>query len=432
MSFMGELSDVGLAELLSVLARGGLTGRLTINAISEEVIVYLSDGKVTQVSSSNQNLRLGRVLVRMGTITEAALKEAIREQAEQANARPLGQILASRQLVTAEQLSLAAQEQATDALSRVFGAHTGNFFFTRVERGELVSALMALNAEGIVLEASRRADEIGALWRMMPPAETKLVIDRGMVPIGNKLSANEQKVTMALGMEQLTVGALISRLADDERAVLRALVGLMERGIVNCGAIPGKEHLRAGKSDHTVMARSASEVRVLAGEGVGAGKRDWVPGLADVRHASPAGAQTIAKATRVVREVVGAFNAGLPLLAYAHFTDAYFRRLAPTAVDFLDSIDELNGPLSHEQHQTFVDLTDVRVLSDGRVSAIVITAMPDEAPQRKVLIFVEAGERCLIDAVIEPGKDRDRVTQTTMLSPTGLLERDRRVIRHHL
>ena len=93
MAFMGETSDVGVAELLSVLARRGHTGRLHINSQGEEVQVILNGGKVTQVSSSHHSLRIGRVLVRMGALKEEELNEAVKQQVSQQGNRPLGQIL---------------------------------------------------------------------------------------------------------------------------------------------------------------------------------------------------------------------------------------------------------------------------------------------------------------------------------------------------
>ena len=105
MAFMGETSDVGVAELLSVLARRGHTGRLHINSQGEEVQVILNGGKVTQVSSSHHSLRIGRVLVRMGALKEEELNEAVKQQVSQQGNRPLGQILTASGYVTQSDLA---------------------------------------------------------------------------------------------------------------------------------------------------------------------------------------------------------------------------------------------------------------------------------------------------------------------------------------
>src|SRR4051794_30878160 len=168
MAFMGETTDVGVPELLSVLARRGLSGRLNITANSEEVQVVLEKGQVGKVSSSHHGSRIGRVLVRMGKVTESDLDRAVRMQSIGRSSKQIGQILTDAGLVTSTDLNQAAHEQATEALARVFGADHGTFFFTddRISLSDGTS--ITLNAEGIVLEASRRADELATLRRLLP------------------------------------------------------------------------------------------------------------------------------------------------------------------------------------------------------------------------------------------------------------------------
>ena len=427
MAFMGETTDVGVAELLSVLARRGHTGRLHINTSGEEVQVTLNGGKVTQVSSSHHSLRIGRVLVRMGVLQESDLNEAVREQIGMPTAKPLGQILTSSGLLTQNDLALAAEEQATDALSRVFGTHEGTFFFTGLAAEHARPGLMSLNAEGIVLEASRRADEIEALRGMMPASDAVLVPNRSSVSSREQLAEYEQRVIGMIETKPSTVSDLIARMLDDERAILRAIVSLHERGHIEMQLSSGD--VRGNPGAVTIAPRTADDVRALIESDAASDRRDWIPGIADVRAAQPAGAETVALATRVARDVVGAFNAGLPLLAFAHFTDAYFRRIASDAVEELEMLQRLAEPLAEEQQQTFIDLRDVRMLPDGRVSGIAVTCMPGSEPTRKVLIFVKASNRCRVDAILEPEHARNRSTQTTMLSAPGLFSDNRRALR---
>ena len=93
MAFMGETEEVGVAELLQVLAHRKHSGRLSITAEGEEIQIFLGNGKVILVSSSNHALRLGRVLVRLGMLSATQLDAAVREQDLPGSGRPLGQIL---------------------------------------------------------------------------------------------------------------------------------------------------------------------------------------------------------------------------------------------------------------------------------------------------------------------------------------------------
>jgi len=67
---------------------------------------------------------------------------------------------------------------------------------------------------------------------------------------------------------------------------------------------------------------------------------------------------------------------------------------------------------------------DARVLSDQRVSAILVTRSPGIGDTRKVLILAWGGERWQIDAVIEaPGQSMTTPPgTTTMLTSVNLPE----------
>ena len=430
MAFMGETTDIGVAELLSVLARRGLTGRLNISADGEEVLALLERGKVVQVSSSHHGLRLGRVLVRMGVISEADLDHAVREQGTTHRGRPLGEILIGQGLATAQDLARAAEEQATEALAQVFGAEHGTFFFSSEPGRDRRPGLVALNAEGIVLEASRRADELTTLRRLLPPASAVLTLIRDNIPGTGRLVECEQAIIRLVAPGPITLGDVLQAVENDVSHV-RALVNLRERGII---AVDSRVAVTADlpRAWNVVEPRAAEGIARLVAEGQEWGPRVWAPSIAEVRSAPQAGTQTAAQITRVVREVIAAFNAGLPLIAYAHFSDAYFRRLPTISDDELEFLRQSTEPLPPEEHQTFVELRDARALGNDRVSAIVITSLADGIEGRKVVIFSEVAGAYQIDAIIESAQERERTTQTTILQPAGAMTAEFKSLRRRL
>ena len=175
------------------------------------------------------------------------------------------------------------------------------------------------------------------------------------------------------------------------------------------------------RSAASVAPRKVADLRALIGTHLDLDPTGGVPGIDQIRAAIPAGTQTVARATRVVRDVVGAFNAGLPLLAFAHFTDDYFRRLAPVGEEELALLERIGDEQVVEEHQTFIELRDVRTLADGRISGIAVVSLADELPTQRVVIFADARNRMLIDAIVEPSLHRERLTQTTLLRPAALL-----------
>jgi hypothetical protein len=436
MAFMGETTDVGVPELLSVLARRGLSGRLHITANTEEVQVVLEKGQVGKVSSSHHGSRIGRVLVRMGKVTEADLDRAVRMQSIGRSSKQIGQILTDAGLVTASDLSQAAQEQATEALARVFGADHGTFFFTDDRVAETDGSTVTLNAEGIVLEASRRADELATLRRLLPKPKSLLQVDHAQLPSTGRLPEPEQRVIrMAVG-KPVAIEELIRDFGEDELLAVRTIVSLRERGVLALAETqaPTTHRQQAAVPDRSIAARprTVEQLRALMGKSNLTDPSSWAPSITEVRQSAPAGSHASALLTRTARDVVAAFNAGLPLLAFAHFSDDFFRRMGELSDDEAAALQLGHAPLGENEQQTFMGLKDARTLNDGRVSAIVITKLPNSPESKKVVIFKMDGDICQIDSIIESAIERERHTMTMMLSETGVLVQDNHVLRRHL
>jgi hypothetical protein len=181
-----------------------------------------------------------------------------------------------------------------------------------------------------------------------------------------------------------------------------------------------------------IAPRKVAELWALIGAHHNLDPTGGVPGIDQIRAAIPAGTQTVARATRVIRDVIGAFNAGLPLLAFAHFTDDYFRRLAPIEEGELAQLERISGEQLIDEHQTFIELRDVRTLADGRISGIAVVSLPDDLPTQRVVIFADVRNRVQIDVIVEPGHHRERQTQTTLLRPAALLGADHATLRRAL
>lgn len=367
MAFMGETVDIGVAELLSVLARRRHAGRLSISVEGNEVQLFLSDGKVILVSSTHHRLRLGRVLVRLRILEE-------------------------------EQL-----EQAIEALANVMVAPHCTFMFSRDTRPTAKHDLVSLNADGIVLESSRRADEMAALRTILPPPGARLsLVHRAQRVPDEPLSEMEANVISALQGGTSTLPELVDQVPAAEGALWRTVVGLRERGVLL--ARVGNEAPQE-ESPGEVVARTIEEVIALSTSAEAGGPGTRVPTLAEVRTGTPAGAQTVAQITGGVREVIAAFDAGMTLRAFAHFTDDHFRRQDRLPESTLRAMRASPAPVQPEAQETFVSVVDARVLCDGRVSAMLVTRTPDVGDTRKVLILAWSGDRWRIDAVIEgPGQ----------------------------
>jgi hypothetical protein len=403
MALMGETIDVNVADLLSVLSRRRHTGRLAITADNDTVSLSLDRGRLISVSSSNHELRLGQTMIRLGLLTVTQLNAAIQEQERSGHAQPLGKIALDHGWVTQRDLARAAEEQCIEALARIIVARHGTFIFSREADPPAAGGLVALNTDGIVLEATRRADEMMTLRSLLPPPGARLLLAQPAPGTGSELSPLEQSVLAALQEAPATLEDLQQRLDGEEVPLWRAVVGLRERGYVVVRHPSGQGTSTIGTAER-VPERTVEEILALGREGALGIPVPPVPTLADIRRGVAASAQTLAAITLVTREVITAFNAGLPLRALAHFTDNHFRRQGPLTDDEIAALRMPAVPLPPEEQETIVAIREVRLLPDGRVSAILVSHYPSAGQMRKVLIFTNVDGRWRIDAVIEaPG-----------------------------
>ena len=170
MAIMGDLSDIPVPDLLFIMSQRRLSGRLLVEIASEEVSIYVRQGAVVMVTSSLPTMRLGSALTRAGLISEDDLQDALTEQENSSPARCLGDILLERGLVDPVSLASCVENQSIDLVARVVGADNGAFLFSRDLPLPATSNLLEIKAERLVLEATRRRDEIDAATAAPRPA----------------------------------------------------------------------------------------------------------------------------------------------------------------------------------------------------------------------------------------------------------------------
>ena len=152
------------------------SGRLSVVANGDEVSLYIDHGKMVLVTSSNMALRLGRMLVRLEFLTNDRLREALRLQEQMSGRRPLGSILIDGGFITEAQLHQCIEEQCIEVLARIIAAESGIFVFHRESRVSPQTEIVPLNSDRILLEATRRTDEITRLRTMLPDELAPLML----------------------------------------------------------------------------------------------------------------------------------------------------------------------------------------------------------------------------------------------------------------
>jgi hypothetical protein len=127
-----------------------------------------------------------------------------------------------------------------------------------------------------------------------------------------------------------------------------------------------------------------------------------IPGAEVELQGLPAGRDVIQEIEPVIFEVFACFNAGEPLRAYSHYSDAYLRRIL--AGETPESLSLLATPYPLDQHEwtAIIDIRDIRMLDNGRAYATVILD-PGLIPIQKIFGFflIQHNNRWLIDDVLD-------------------------------
>lgn len=235
MSTIGELSDIGVADLLDVLTRRQRTGRLTVKTGGQEVHLYFEGGRLSLVSSTDITLRLGRMLIRQGLLDTPRLLEALHAQAESGDPKSLGAILIERDWVTEFDLARCIEEQSIDALARTVGDVPGLFVFEAGARRPAHVEAAALDPETLLEAAQERIQSLKLLRDQLPADNIPLFLTRGTVELGrlaDDLGPPEAMVVGVLKSGAKSLAELKFQLALDELTLGVAVLTLMQRGLV--------------------------------------------------------------------------------------------------------------------------------------------------------------------------------------------------------
>ncbi len=132
MALRGNLINFNLGKVLDTITRNSHTGTLTITlkdeADTQQRLIFFAKGEITLVSSASPTgFRIGEILLRQKQITEAQLKDALKEQKKRKE--KLGAVLVAKGFVTEDQITEALRNQLLEELYDLFLLDEGAFEF---------------------------------------------------------------------------------------------------------------------------------------------------------------------------------------------------------------------------------------------------------------------------------------------------------------
>ena len=166
MGITGNLETMELAELLQWLSQGQKTGTLVVVDRKVAKQIYFRKGKIISAASSDPREYLGHFLVRQGLIDEDELATAVSRQEEEKAL--IGRILVDMGSISEESLDEMLRRKAEEGIYDLFTWAEGEFRFLDGELPEYDMVPISLDVTGIVLEATRRLDELNRIRAVIP------------------------------------------------------------------------------------------------------------------------------------------------------------------------------------------------------------------------------------------------------------------------
>lgn len=225
MQLKGSFEATSLPSLLQMLVNDAKTGELRLTEGEKEVVIFLKQGNAIYAKGNQMETRLGSLLRSKGVITAQQLQECLVKASETKQA--VGKVLVASGYITQEILKKVIHKQAEDVIYNLFLWDRGDFEYNDFDKAPDGVMETRLEIMGIILEATRRIDEMSVLKKHI---ENEQVILR----ISDKFGEKEKLKFNAIEWRFLslidgtrTVRQLINESGYEDFAVYKVLHSLL-------------------------------------------------------------------------------------------------------------------------------------------------------------------------------------------------------------
>ncbi len=174
MSIKGNLETVYLPTILQMLSAEYKTGILQLKREDNEVNIYIQNGAIVYATENGKKNRLGDILKNSGILSSKQIKECLKESI--GTKKALGKILLDKGYITRSQFNTLILKQAENTLYNVFLWKDGEFEYTDTKLNLNRIVVHKIDTMALLLEATRRIDEISVLKKQIPDEDLILKI----------------------------------------------------------------------------------------------------------------------------------------------------------------------------------------------------------------------------------------------------------------
>jgi len=231
MNLQGDFEGLFLTSILQLLCNDQKTGLLRVTSGENECKVFFEAGTIVYASGSQKESRLGYILRRDGIISAEQLQKCLTLGREQKMS--LGKILVDKGYVTLSTLKKYNTKQVEEILYSLLLWKKGKFEYKDIKLNLEGMVITQLNPMKLILEASRRIDEMSVLNTVITSDN---LVFRISGHVQNKedeirLNANEWRILSLIDGNR-TIHQIVAQSGYDEFAVYKIIFSLNSYGLV--------------------------------------------------------------------------------------------------------------------------------------------------------------------------------------------------------
>ncbi len=230
MNLNGDFEGLTLSSILQLLGNDQKTGVLTVSRDKEESQVFFEQGTIIYASASLKEARLGFLMRNDGIISAKQLQKCFALGRE--NKMHLGKILVDKGYISLDILKKYITKQVEAILYNLLFWKKGRFEYKDAKLNLKDMIVTQLNPMKLILEASRRIDELSVLKECIP-SDNLVFQMSGKVQSKEeiKLNANEWRI-LSLVDGTRSVHQIIKQSNYDEFAVYKILFSMISSGLI--------------------------------------------------------------------------------------------------------------------------------------------------------------------------------------------------------
>jgi hypothetical protein len=230
MNLKGDFEGLTLASILQLLCNDQKTGLLTVTCDGDESRVFFEQGTIVYASASLKEARLGYLMRKDGIISVQQLQKCL--ALAKAEKMHIGKVLVDKGYISLDTLKIYNTKQVETILYNLLFWKKGQFEYKDAKLNLKGMIVTQLNPMKLILEASRRIDELSVLKEFIP-SDTMVFKMSGKVQSKEeiKLNANEWRILSLIDGTR-SVRQVINESGYDEFAVYKIFFSVISSGLI--------------------------------------------------------------------------------------------------------------------------------------------------------------------------------------------------------